>query len=117
MLTASMPDVIVGGTIDAQALARKLSLPLQGLARLAGVSRNTIAAKPLGAKAKAALAPIIQILAAATEMAGSEEQAIIWFKYQPILAMGTKTAEQHVKDGHADIVLMHLESILNGVYA
>ena len=53
----------------------------------------------------------------ATELAGSERRAIIWFKFNPIISLGTKTAQEHVADGHADWVLAHIEDLLNGVYA
>ncbi len=117
MLTKVLPDVLEGGEIDAPALARKLKLTMSDLAALAGIGRNTLAAKPLGPKARAALQPIVQILATATEMTQNEHDAIVWFKFTPIISMGVKTAEQHVRDGNAHIVLMHLEDVLNGVYA
>ena len=117
MLNKVLLDVIADGEIDAAALARKLKMTMSDLAALAGVGRNTLAAKPLGPKPRHALQPIVQILATAAEMSGSEHDAVVWFKYTPIISMGVKTAEQHVRDGHAHIVLMHLESVLNGVYA
>ncbi len=117
MLTKVFPDVLEGGEIDAPALARKLKMTMGDLATLAGVGRNALAAKPLGPKPRAALQPIVQILATAAEMSGSELDAVVWFKFTPIISMGVKTAEQHVRDGNARIVLLHLESVLNGVYA
>lgn len=117
MLNKVLPDVLESGEIDAAALARKLNMTMSDLASLAGVGRNALAGKPLGPKPRGALQPVVQILATATEMTGSEHDAIVWFKFTPIISMGVKTAEQHVRDGNAHIVLMHLESVLNGVYA
>lgn len=50
-------------------------------------------------------------------MTGSERKAGIWFRDQPISSMGTRTAMEHVAAGSADIVLLHLEDVRNGVYA
>ena len=103
--------------IDPAALAEKLSLTSAELASLIGVSRNTIATGKASAKLQAALQPLVKILALASDAAGSEHRAMLWFKYNPIVSLGTKTALEHVHDGHADWVLGHLENVLNGVYA
>jgi transcriptional regulator with XRE-family HTH domain len=118
MLNPAVADYIKdSGQIDPAALAQSLDISLADLAAMIGVSRNTLAAKPLGSKASEALRPLIKILALATELAGSERRAIIWFKFNPIISLGTKTAQEHVADGHADWVLAHIEDLLNGVYA
>lgn len=117
MVSIALKDVVGTGDIDAPALARKLRLSMVELAQLARVSRNTLSAVPLGPKAREALSPIVRILSVASEMAGSEHDAVVWFKYTPIVSMGVKTAEEHVRAGDADIVLTHLEDVQNGVYA
>lgn len=103
--------------LDPHAMAGMLDVSLTALARLAGVSRATIARTPLGSRGYEALQPISTILRQATEMTGSEREAGIWFRDRPIASMGSRTAMEHVAAGDADTVLLHLEDVRNGVYA
>jgi transcriptional regulator with XRE-family HTH domain len=117
-----MPDpqnlvVSESGSINPCALAKQLDISLAELARLVGVSRSTLAAKPLGKKGHEALALLVRLLAFATEMAGSLEAAVEWFKHTQVVSMGTKTAMEHVKDGKIEWVYRHLERIYHGAYA
>jgi len=50
---------------------------------------------------------IARIIARATDLAGDEGRAIIWFRQQPIAGWG-KTAEELVGEGRADEVLAGL---------
>ena len=104
-------------SIDPVALADTMGVSLGELAKLAQVSRNTLAARPLKSRGIEALRPIVKILSLAANAAGSEPRAIIWFKFNPIISLGTKTAMEHVADGNADWVLAHIEDVLNGVYS
>lgn len=105
------------GSISPRALAEQLDIPISKLAELVGVSRNTLAAEPLGKKGKEALLPLVRLLTHASEIAGSLDRAVVWFKYTPIVSMGTKTAMEHVSDGNIAWVHGHLENVYNGVYA
>jgi transcriptional regulator with XRE-family HTH domain len=105
------------GSIKPRALAEKLHISLSELAKLTGVSRSTLAAEPLGKKGREALVPLVRLLTHATEISGSLERAVVWFKYTPIVSMGTKTAMEHVRDGNIAWVETHLEDVYNGVYA
>lgn len=105
------------GSLDPRALAEQLDISLSQLAELIGLSRNTLAAEPLGKKGKEALLPLVRLLTHASQIAGSLDRAIIWFKYTPIVSMGTKTAMEHVRDGNIAWVHGHLENVYKGVYA
>ncbi|KPQ34071.1 MAG: hypothetical protein HLUCCX21_01545 (plasmid) [Porphyrobacter sp. HL-46] len=105
------------GSLNPRTLAEQLDIPLSQLAELIGLSRNTLAAEPLGKKGKEALLPLVRLLTHASQIAGSLDRAIIWFKYTPIVSMGTKTAMEHVRDGNIAWVHGHLENVYNGVYA
>lgn len=59
----------------------------------------------------------MRILAMASEMAGDENRAAIWFKHQPIPGWAGKTAYDLVGEGKADKVLAYLEAVRSGVYA
>jgi len=94
-----------------------LGLTNAELAKLVGVARNTLAAKTGRRKVDQALSPIVRILAMATEMAGDEHRAAIWFKHQPIPGWAGKTAYDLVGEGKSDKVLAYLEAVRSGVYA
>ena len=68
-------------------------------------------------KVDSALSPVVRILAMASEMAGGEDRAAIWFKHQPIPGWAGKTAYDLVREGKADKVLAYLEAVRSGVYA
>jgi hypothetical protein len=98
-------------------VAEQLGINLGELAKLAGVARNTLATPTGARKADAALSPVVRILAMASEMAGDQQRAAIWFKHQPIPGWAGKTAYDLVLDGKADKVLAYLEAVRAGVYA
>ncbi len=103
--------------LSPQRLSEQLGVTQAELARLAGLSRNTLTAKSATRKVDAALSPIVRILTLAAEMAGDESRAVIWFKHQPIPGWAGKTAHDLVGEGKADKVLAYLEAVRAGVYA
>lgn len=104
-------------SLSARRVADTLGVTQSELAKLAGLSRNTLAAKSGTRKVDLALSPIVRILAMAAEMAGSDSRAAIWFKHQPIPGWAGKTAYDLVGEGKADKVLAYLEAVRSGVYA
>lgn len=94
-----------------------MGVTLAELAKLIGVARNTLTAKSGARKVDSALSKVVRILAMASEMAGDEARAVIWFKHQPIPGWAGKTAFDLVGEGKADKVLAYLESVRAGVYA
>src|SRR5690606_8126965 len=62
-------------------VAEQLGVTLTELAGLIGVARNTLTAQSGARKVDAALSPLVRVLAMASEMAGSEQRAAIWFKH------------------------------------
>lgn len=103
--------------LSARRVAEQLGVNLGELAGLIGVARNTLTAKTGARKVDAALSPVVRILSMASEMAGDEQRAAIWFKHQPIPGWAGKTAYDLVHDGKAEKVLSYLEAMRSGVYA
>ncbi len=98
-------------------MPKQLGVTLAELARLIGVARNTLTAQSSARKVDSALSNVVRILSMASEMAGDESRAVIWFKHQPIPGWGGKTAFDLVGEGKADRVLAYLEAVRSGVYA
>jgi uncharacterized protein (DUF2384 family) len=103
--------------LNADGFAKLLAISMTELAATIGVSRNTLTAKPTSPRAETALRSLAKILSLAAEVSGSVECAVLWFKYNPIMSLGTKTPIEHVRDGHADWVVGHIENVFHGVYA
>lgn len=103
--------------VSARHLAGALGISLSDLSRLSGLARNTLSTKAGTRKVDEALSPIVRILAMASDMAGDETRAAIWFKHQPIPGWGGETAYDLVAKGKAGKVLAYLEAVRAGVYA
>ena len=103
--------------LSARRVSEQLGVTLAELARLIGVARNTLTAKSSARKVDSALSQVVRILAMASEMAGDENRATIWFKHQPIPGWAGKTAYELVSEGKSDKVLAYLEAVRSGVYA
>src|SRR3954451_162634 len=103
--------------LSARRLADTLGVTLTELATLAGLARHTLTAKSGARTVDVALSPIVRILALASEMAGDDQRAAIWFKHQPIPGWAGKTACDLVRERKADKVLAYLEAVWAGVYA
>jgi len=103
--------------LSPQRISERLGVTLTELAKLAGVSRNTLTGKVSARRVDAALSPLVRILASASEMSGDERRAAIWFKHQPIPGWSGKTAQDLVRQGDAEKVLEYLEAVRSGVYA
>jgi hypothetical protein len=103
--------------LSARRVAGLLGVTLTELAALAGIARNTLTARTGARKVDIALSPIVRVLATASEMAGDDQRAAIWFKHQPIPGWAGKTAYDLVRERKADKVLAYLEAVRSGVYA
>jgi uncharacterized protein (DUF2384 family) len=117
VLTALLADIRERDFVSPQRMSHRLRLPLADLARLAHVHRNTLAQRPGSPAVQKSLEPVVRILAAAEQLTGDADRAIVWFRHQPIAGHDGKTALQLVEAGHADAVLAHLEDLRDGAYA
>ncbi len=117
MLTALLADIHERDFVSPQRMSRRLRLPLSDLAKLAHVHRNTLAQRPESALVQKGLEPVVHILAAAEQLTGDADRAIVWFRHQPIAGHDGRTALELVEAGHADAVLAHLEDLRDGAYA
>lgn len=117
MLTALLADIRERDFVSPQRMSRRLRLPLAELAKLAHVHRNTLARRPESPVVQKSLAPVVRILAAAEELTGDADRAIVWFRHQPIAGYGGRTALDLVEAGQAEAVMAHLEDLRDGSYA
>lgn len=95
-------------------LAEALELPLQKLAGIAGVHRNTLTLAPTSPKLREAMGDMVRVLSAAHSLNGDLDRALFWFRNQPIPDFGHLTAIQLVEQGKAQAVVDYIESISGG---
>ena len=106
-----------GAFISPLAVARALHMSLEELAELVRVHRNTLRRDASSPKIQRRLGEIVRILTTAASLACDVNKAILWFRHQPLTGFRNRTAQSLVEEGRADLVLMHLEMIEDGVYA
>jgi hypothetical protein len=103
--------------LSAFRVAAVLGMSLSELSALTGIALNTLAAPYGTRRVDVALSPLVPIIAAASEMTGSDQRAAIWFKHQSIPGWAGKTAYDLVREGKSGKVLEYLEAVRSGVYA
>lgn len=116
MLTALVDDFRDADHLSPQRMSKRLRLPLVEFARIARLHRNTFA-NPASPSVQARLEPIARILAQVEELTGDPDQAIVWFRHQPLPGHDGRTAQDLVEAGHSNAVLAYLEDLRDGAYA
>ncbi len=99
--------------ISPKRVASALGVQLSRLAEIAGVHRNTLA-NPASERLQDRLRDMVRVIMAASEVTGDIEQAIYWFRNEPIVTLKRRTAAELVADGHTDAVLAHLSELIDG---
>lgn len=117
MLASFLNDIRDGDIIQPRRLAERLKMPMTHLSKLAHVNRNVLASKPDSPAVQAKLGEIARIVSRAADLTGDVGAAIIWFKYQPIVGFGGKTAEDLVEEGRHEAVGLFLDDLEAGSFA
>lgn len=107
------------GRVDTVTLSKALLIDRRTLAGIAGLPRTalakTVRIRPSIVEAR--LRDIVDILVWVTPWCGSPPQALAWYRAQTLPGFGQLTAEALVRQGQADAVKAHLETIQDGGYA
>ena len=69
------------------------------------------------AKTQGRLREMLEIISRVTDWAGGKEQAMAWYRAQPLPAFGGRTAEALVKEGKAAAVRDYLDHMALGGFA
>ncbi|MFC0266608.1 hypothetical protein [Kushneria aurantia] len=101
--------------INPRLFASALSMDIQVLANRAHVHRTTIARAESAEKLQAFLREAIRILAAATDINGNFQDALFWFRNEPISTFDYQTAEQLVSEGRSEDLLRYIRALRAGV--
>jgi hypothetical protein len=107
------------GGLVVERVAAKFGMSKTQLAETVGLSRETLY-KPdrtRGVKVQNRVREMVEIVDRVKEWAGGTDQAMAWYRSQPIPAFGGRTAESLVKDGKAADLRDYLDSIAVGGFA
>lgn len=107
------------GAITAERVADRFGMSKTQLAETAGLARETLyrADRSRASKTQGRLREMLEILSRIEDWAGGKEQAMAWYRAQPIPAFGDRTAESLVKDGKASAVRDYLDHMAMGGFA
>jgi hypothetical protein len=92
-----------------------LHIDLQTLAEQAHVHRNTITRAPGSRGVQDFLREALRVIKAATDLNGDLNQALFWYRNEPLSVFGYRTAERLVSEGRTDDLLRYVASIEAGV--
>lgn len=107
------------GLVQLEGVASAFGMSKGQLAETIGLSRETLykRARLEGPKTQSRLKEMLEIVSRISEWAGGKEQAMAWYRAQPIPAFGGRTAESLVKDGQAGPLRDYLDHIALGGFA
>jgi DNA-binding XRE family transcriptional regulator len=107
------------GKITINQLADGFGMSKSQLAKTAGLARETLyRTERSGARrAQERLREMLEIISRVSEWAGGKEQAMAWYRSQPLPAFGARTAEALVKEGKASAVRDYLDHMALGGFA
>jgi Protein of unknown function (DUF2384) len=116
---SAAPRERAAGMVSPIALGDDYGLTKKQLAETIGLAPEALYKRGrLGAaKTQTRLREMAEILLRVSAWAGGREQAMAWYRAEPIPAFGGRTAEQLVKSGQAGALRDYLDSIAMGGFA
>jgi DNA-binding XRE family transcriptional regulator len=107
------------GRIIINQLADGFGMSKTQLAETAGLARETLyrVERSRAPRTQGRLREMLEIISRVTEWAGGKEQAMAWYRAQPLPAFGGRTAEALVKEGKAAAVRDYLDHMALGGFA
>lgn len=107
------------GLLAPERVAQALRMSKSQLAETIGVNRESLyksdRAKTL--KTQTRVREMVEIVERVKDWAGGKDQAVAWYRSQPIPAFGGRTAEALVKDGKAGALRDYLDHLAMGGFA
>jgi uncharacterized protein (DUF2384 family) len=91
-----------------------LRVDMQTLAARAHVHRNTLSRAPEAESVQRYLRESVRVMRAAVDVSGDVEQAIYWYKNNPLPLFDYKTPEDLVSAGRTDALIIYLQSLQAG---
>jgi len=107
------------GFVAVDQVAATFGMSKGQLAETIGLNREALykLARLEAPKTQSRLKEMLEIVSRISGWAGGKEQAMAWYRAQPIAAFGGRTAEALVKDGQAGALRDYLDHIALGGFA
>jgi len=108
-----------GGHVAVQRIAESFGMSKGQLAETVGLGRETFhkSARTNAVKTQSRVREMLEIVSRISTWAGGQNQAMAWYRAQPIAAFGGRTAEALVKSGQAAAVRDYLDHLAMGGFA
>lgn len=113
-LLSRLRDEARPASISPAKFAAALDYPLQDIADLAHVHRNTLRNNPYSPNLQGYMRDALRVLQAAADLRGNVDEALFWFKNFPIRDFDRKTADHIVSEGKAEAMIGYLRSLEAG---
>lgn len=114
-------DFYAPGPVKLETAASQLGMSSAQLLETAGVKtrklRSDATLTKLDKAAQGRLQEMLEIVSRISVWAGGKEQALAWYRAEPIPAFGSRTAESLVKEGKAAAVRDYLDHVATGGFA
>jgi len=107
------------GSVMVERVAASFGLSKQQLALTVGLKSETLYREKRAAaqKTQARMREMLEIVGRVSVWAGGKEQAMAWYRAEPLPAFGDRTAEFLVKEGKAAAVRDYLDHVAVGGFA
>jgi len=107
------------GRLAPERVAQALRMSKSQLAETIGVNREALykPERSQAPKTQTRVREMVEIVERIKDWAGGQDQAIAWYRAQPIPAFGGRTAEALVKDGKAGVLRDYLDHLAMGGFA
>lgn len=109
----------IKGVFEPDRVADAFGMSKGQLAETIGLNREVFykASRSGAPKTQARVREMLEIVGRISEWAGGKDQAMAWYRAQPIAAFGGRTAESIVKSGQATAMRDYLDHIAMGGFA
>jgi hypothetical protein len=107
------------GTIEIDRIVDDFGISKSQLAATTGMARESLSksARNRSPKVQTRLREMLEIVGRVSDWAGGRQQAMSWYRAQPIPAFGGRTAEALVKEGRAAELRDYLDHLALGGFA
>jgi hypothetical protein len=107
------------GTIEVERIVDGFGMSKTQLASTTGLARESLykSTRSRSGKTQVRLREMLEIVGRVADWAGGRQQAMSWYRAQPIPAFGDRTAEALVKEGRAAEVRDYLDHLAVGGFA
>ena len=112
-------ELFPGGVLMPDHVAETFGMSKAQLAATVGLKREAFykAGRVRAPKTQARVREMLEIVSRIAGWAGGKDQAMAWYRAQPIPAFGGRTAESLVKSGQAAAVRDYLDHVAMGGFA